>query len=988
MATDSREVEYRITVDSTGAVTGIRNLGEEQDKLKGKNENAQQSFSAWSSTLTGLNQGLELAGKAFNFLGQNAGRVIEILERGSAVDDVAQSFQAFSEKAGAVSDVLLGQLQQATANTINDFDLMKESVESMRAGVKPDEFLELARAARVVAEETGGNLTDELQSLTSAMETGRVQALKNKLGVIDLDAALDNMARSLGKERDELTKEQEVLAARSALMEAASKKADEFSKVQIDMGDAIGQVKTALDNGRDAFARSFADNQELIQLLSEVAEQISQIDWARAGQAAAEFSRVTIDALREIMPTVEAVIDTIEMVPSAIEAAKLYLQGFDAQTAKTYGAIIAQQAKAEATTKTFEAAWKSLGDITVFVGDKFVLTAEGLKKAEKAVKEMEAASRVQGVLTKENAEKLETARRALDNYTKLLPVTVKGTKDLSTATGESSKRLEEIAEFEKKYAEALKERGLKMADLASTSEDYKRIMKEVEDGTISQQEAQAELTKILEESAIVYQDIAIAEARLEEALQSLGRGNKDAAAEVAALTLELERLKNGMAGASAGGTIGGPGGLFGDLFGDSEGVFDFGSLFDFGDIGSGLGDIGGDLAGGGGIFGAIAGQFKKVADQIGTDLASVLFAALDGKSEDVKKSVENLFSDLGGQFLFGDIPFLSDIGSYVGDQIGGAIFDAFDHVFGGEHPDTSLRKEVSRWFGELLEGADLDLIINGQRARIEDLFFNDELNGGPAYNWSDQLGLTDADIAGFNAAADALESIGGFELPDDQLGAVLSNNLENLNNLQIMLKATGFDAETFGKALEQAYLKGSISADQFLSDQAAIQDLFAEGIPGAVGATLEAFRKYIEEGLLDGAHAWDGLKDIAAEAIEDQMHSLDELRNSLIDQGASVEDVNLLWAAFAANGIDSLEELLNLSLDQTAAITSWLTAHGFAFSTWEEEARNVTDILNDIPGETNVDLNINIKTTPVDDGAKDLVKMGYLGTLPGGSAGR
>lgn len=279
MALGNGNVELKVTLDAQGVVTGIQSIAKAENDLKQTTEQTSQGFTTFQSTLITLNQALDLGARAFGFLKSAGGAALEAISKGSDIDDVASAFDKLTKKAGGLADVFLNDLRTATAGTIDDFHLQQQAIEAVRAGAKPDEFVELAKAARVLADESGTNLTDELGQLSQAMETGRAGMLKMKLGTIDTQKAENELASQLGITRDLLSKEGQVLAARNAIMEAAKAKAQDFNAITIDSGDVINQLKTSISNASDKMYVAIGTNDDLKRSLLGIRDAINQINW-------------------------------------------------------------------------------------------------------------------------------------------------------------------------------------------------------------------------------------------------------------------------------------------------------------------------------------------------------------------------------------------------------------------------------------------------------------------------------------------------------------------------------------------------------------------------------------------------------------------------------------------------------------------------------------------------------------------------------------
>ena len=113
--------------------------------------------------------------------------VIKIGEYGAGVGDITEQFGKLAQKAGVDATQALQALREATAGTLSDMELMKATLPLLSSGFKgnAEDLRTMAEAARVLAER-GMSLDQAMQTVTSAMTTGRTRALSMQGVVIDM----------------------------------------------------------------------------------------------------------------------------------------------------------------------------------------------------------------------------------------------------------------------------------------------------------------------------------------------------------------------------------------------------------------------------------------------------------------------------------------------------------------------------------------------------------------------------------------------------------------------------------------------------------------------------------------------------------------------------------------------------------------------------------------------------------------------------------
>jgi hypothetical protein len=360
---------------------------------------------------------------------------------------------------------------------------------------------------------------------------------------------------------------------------------------------------------------------------------------------------------------------------------------------------------------------------------------------------------------------------------------------------------------------------------------------------------------------------------------------------------------------------------------------------------------------------------------------------LGGVGEAVGGAVgESLSEDLAGEFgtiLGADIgsailgPIAGALGGELLGSIGNFIGDAIDSLFGSAttNPETLARDSGNAWFDEQLQARRVQMMFGGTARNVDSLAFESQYNANM--------------LPGFFGPGQALTSMFGGEIPKGQLARILSSNMsgfgagdENaLNNLQMLLQAIGVSAEQMGKALEDGFMAGEMSAREFLAFSNEVNDVYQQGIPGAVGATNQAFQNLVDGGLQNGRVAWDSLGDIAAEAMEKGITSLEQLRDDLIAGGADVAEVDKLFQSLSQNGITSLEQLADLNSTQVAQLIVNLEDLGFAFQEPVEQVQNLEAALKEIDKHSDLQTNFSLNMSAED---REIALWAAAG---GGSAG-
>lgn len=380
------------------------------------------------------------------------------------------------------------------------------------------------------------------------------------------------------------------------------------------------------------------------------------------------------------------------------------------------------------------------------------------------------------------------------------------------------------------------------------------------------------------------------------------------------LTQQQNILANGLNGAS--GTSSGPAG-FGNAFLSSLGV-------NTNAITEGLtSDEAWDEVG------------TQIGAQIGSALLTTLQGVMDGSltPEGAGGTVGGIAGTIGGAILgsaFG--PAGTIVGAGLGNSIGTMLGSVVGGLFGGsDSAGTQARKELDKWFADLFNADRLEVIINGELVEIRDLVFQGLTNFGGQVNLSDgssntflQSLSTEVQTV-FNGVGAAFEELAGVgEDFSGLLAGVLANNVGGeLNNLQLLVQATGQSFEQLAESLITGFNNGRLSALELQQALMSLQQVMEDGIPGAVGAVDQAFQNFVAAGFDGGQALFDAIQDLGIEAQELGLNTLPQLADLLVNHfGFAASEVQILITAITQAGISSVEDLAEASQEALTAIAA------------------------------------------------------------------
>jgi hypothetical protein len=339
---------------------------------------------------------------------------------------------------------------------------------------------------------------------------------------------------------------------------------------------------------------------------------------------------------------------------------------------------------------------------------------------------------------------------------------------------------------------------------------------------------------------------------------------------------------------------------------------------------------------------------SQLAGQVQDFLATAAQAGVDGFArEDIPQIASGLGALIGGglaaYFSAGD-PTITAAGAQAGAFIGSA-FAPIIEAFGKDLPGTRERKSIDQYFATLFDGDRLAVVIQGQLtgaideatgaairsaqpqlARISDLVFEgmtpfagDVEFGGE--DFSNYFNTLSAEVQNsFNGIGIALGSLLGVSEETVRLiGTAIANNIGGeLQNLQVLIQQTGESFEDLSKAILKAFRDSQITAEEAYNALVQLQNIYAEGIPGAIGDFQQAIENLNTslENNQPGQYALDSLRDIGAEG-EEARASFETVVSSLGQTfGFAADQQARLFEALRLSGITSLQQLSKATDEQ------------------------------------------------------------------------
>jgi len=259
------EAAEKLTAMGQAVPPEIAALAEDFKKLDTGAKTATTSFSTLVGSFVTADLILKGAEKAFDAIVKLVTEIGELALEGATVSGVAGNFAHLTDEAGRLGDTLLGALRTGTHNTITDFELMQVANRDLAAGMTltDAQFNTLAKGAFALAQATGVDVKTALETMNDAMLSGRGRALEMLTGQIDLKAAEDDYAASLGTTAEKLDDDEKLHADRQAMLKAVGAATARLGEQTDGLGEHVAQAETSWTNFRLALGKTIAESETL-----------------------------------------------------------------------------------------------------------------------------------------------------------------------------------------------------------------------------------------------------------------------------------------------------------------------------------------------------------------------------------------------------------------------------------------------------------------------------------------------------------------------------------------------------------------------------------------------------------------------------------------------------------------------------------------------------------------------------------------------------
>ena len=207
------------------------------------------------------------------------GELSELVVQGSHVADTEKNFDRMTKSAGLLGDALMTTLRQGTRGTVTDFELMQRVNKDLVAGLTltDAQFGTLSKGAFAFSKIAHIDVASALDTMSNAMLTGRTRALALLTGKIDLQAAEEKFAASLGVTTEQLSSTGKLEAARVAILDAVTAATNRVGEQTVSLADRLVQARTQWTNFQEHLGKTIATSPAVLHAMDAIGGALTEV---------------------------------------------------------------------------------------------------------------------------------------------------------------------------------------------------------------------------------------------------------------------------------------------------------------------------------------------------------------------------------------------------------------------------------------------------------------------------------------------------------------------------------------------------------------------------------------------------------------------------------------------------------------------------------------------------------------------------------------
>jgi len=233
---DSREIKITISADGSAAITGMRNVGDETDRLNNRTLSLAESFKKnWAAISAGAIGAYMALQRVWSTMDDSA-RLVEKM-------DILNNFTA---NYGTTAEGLVGQIQGMSRGLIGVGAAANVATDAISKGFTPEQVTRMAKYSELLADTSGEAMTtaDAFKSMEESLIAARER------GVVKLFGATVDLKASLGSQAEGMSKAEKATAMFNLAMEVAEKRAKAAGDMTDSAADRMERFKNSINQAK------------------------------------------------------------------------------------------------------------------------------------------------------------------------------------------------------------------------------------------------------------------------------------------------------------------------------------------------------------------------------------------------------------------------------------------------------------------------------------------------------------------------------------------------------------------------------------------------------------------------------------------------------------------------------------------------------------------------------------------------------------------
>jgi len=295
------EIKLIITTDSSGAVTGVKNL--------------ESQVSSSSAAMTGSLKNVAVTlGVAFGAR-EIVNSIKDFTLLAARVETLGVVLDVVGRNAGKSHEEMQAYVEGVKSMGITTQESLQTVIRMSQAQMDLNKSSDLARVAQDAAVIGNTNSSDALNKLVYGIQSAQVEVLRT-IGInVSFEESYKKLARELGTTSEKLTEQQKVQARTNAVKEAGTRIAGTYAAAMGTVGKQLGTLARPIEEASLKLGKMFVPSLQV--LVRDFTGEIQNLDgWLRKMKESGDMDRWANNFAENIKDTTTKVKDLVGLASS------------------------------------------------------------------------------------------------------------------------------------------------------------------------------------------------------------------------------------------------------------------------------------------------------------------------------------------------------------------------------------------------------------------------------------------------------------------------------------------------------------------------------------------------------------------------------------------------------------------------------------------------------------------------------------------------